>query len=110
MDGDQLMEALLLLGLEDDAAEHGPPLPPAPHVLDEAAERIQHCMAEIDLLGQSLREKCNEEEIASNDFDQLLFERSAVFKAELVTYLKEYMLTLQVLRVLSDDCIVSYGI
>jgi hypothetical protein len=43
-----------------------------------------------------LQEVCEESDVAASDFDQQLFERSLVFKAELVTYLKEYMLTMQV--------------
>lgn len=97
VDDGQLLEALMLLGLEDQPGQQpGPPVAPGPHVLEEACMRINSCMAEIEALGSGLREVCEESDVAASDFDQQLFERSLVFKAELVTYLKEYMLTMQV--------------
>ena len=36
-----------------------------------------------------------EQDGVMNELDQELFERSGVFRSELVSYLKEYMLTLQ---------------
>ena len=43
----------------------------------------------------SRKEMLAEQEGVMSELDKELFERSGMFRAELVSYLKEYMLTLQ---------------
>eukprot|EP00658_Telonema_sp_P-2_P007998 TRINITY_DN1298_c0_g1_i4.p1 TRINITY_DN1298_c0_g1~~TRINITY_DN1298_c0_g1_i4.p1 ORF type:complete len:377 (+),score=127.68 TRINITY_DN1298_c0_g1_i4:230-1360(+) len=95
VDNEQLTDAMVLLGVSQDT-DGGPPVPAGVHQVEEAVEKIQHCMAELEELGLELQESCDAGDAAAAEFDQQLFERASKFKAELVTYLKEYMLTLQV--------------
>jgi len=62
----------------------------------EALARIEQEMASLDEDTDDLKELLLDQDNTTVELDQQLYERSGVFKAELLTYLKDYMLTLQV--------------
>jgi len=79
-------------------------LPPPPQgatqisaqLSQDALKCIEQQMTELETYADDLKEMIAEQDGVMNELDQELFERSGVFRSELVSYLKEYMLTLQV--------------
>jgi len=68
----------------------------APNTQTDALARIDQHMHGLEQCADDLRRVLREEDDVVNELDEELFDRSGVMRAELVNYLKEYMLTLQV--------------
>lgn len=62
----------------------------------DALKCIEQQMSELETHADDLKEMLAEQESVISELDKELFERSGMFRADLVSYLKEYMLTLQV--------------
>lgn len=62
----------------------------------DALTCIEQQMTDLETYADDLKEMISEQDGVVNELDQELQERAGVFRAELVSYLKEYMLTLQV--------------
>jgi len=62
----------------------------------DAMKRIEQQMSALDAYANDLKQTLGDQDNIMSELDQELYERSSMFRAELVSYLKEYMLTLQV--------------
>jgi hypothetical protein len=88
-----LQDGLALLNLPPP--EQGSKQIPA-QLLNEALGRMEQQMRDLDVDAEDIKELLLDQDNTMVELDQQLYERSGVFKAELLSYLKEYMLTLQV--------------
>jgi len=92
----EMHEIAASLGVCPPAPAHAPKLAPSEHVLQLAVAKVDELMhetqdmeEELSILSQDLTEH-------SEQFDTDHFERAGSFRGELVTHMKDYMLTLQV--------------
>jgi len=93
---EEMHEVAALVGVCDPPAAYGPKVPPAEHVLQMAVEKVDELMHETQEMEEELTALSDELSAHSEQFDSDHFERAGSFRVELVSHMKDYMLTLQV--------------